>query len=571
MSAIDDGADGEANSDDLNGLVAKSRISLDVLAAADAIQARSRDDADRYAFAANAALPMQKQIHTLVHGSQDLIQVIVEANARLRAGSEAARNYLLAFYLKLRAETARIDNPGATELAEHIEYLQGLGIASRTAGELAIYLLELENVEAQPFDKADEVDLRKSLMTDKFLIGALTRTTIENLADFHWHEDHCVYRISGNHACDMSLYESGRTVKCDAARVTFSATGRNIVWAVADSGIDGNHPHFRKHGNLDLPSSLEHQDLTGDDAPLVDENGHGTHVAGVIAGETCRVPPGGICGSPDFAAQDLAVRKMQQGKRGLGNAEPVSVDVIAGLAPECKLMSLKVVSPREGVRAGDLVAAIGYIRKVNSGDHLQIHGLNISLGYLFDPEWFAAGHSPLCKEVNRLVKEGVVVVVAAGNGGYGMVQKHDRKQERATHLGTISDPGNAELAITVGSVHRDSPHTFGVSYFSGKGPTADGRMKPDLVAPGERIVSASPHDVANGDVATFCERSGTSMAAPHVSGCIAAFLSTRQEFVGQPEVVKRIFKKSTTDIGRQPEFQGAGLVDVMRALQLKRF
>src|SRR4030095_2408973 len=56
---------------------------------------------------------------------------------------------------------------------------------------------------------------------------------------------------------------------------------------------------------------------------------------------------------------------------------------------------------------------------------------------------------------------------------------------------TINDPGNAALAITVGATHRDMPHTYGVSYFSSKGPTGDGRLKPDLVAPGERIPSAA--------------------------------------------------------------------------------
>jgi subtilisin family serine protease len=136
---------------------------------------------------------------------------------------------------------------------------------------------------------------------------------------------------------------------------------------------------------------------------------------------------------------------------------------------------------------------------------------------------------------------------------------------------TINDPGNAELAITVGSTHREMPHVYGVSYFSSKGPTGDGRMKPDIVAPGEKILSAATGkllmDRAEGKQCEYVEDSGTSMAAPHVSGVIAAFLSVRREFIGEPERVKEIFLGAATDLKRERSFQGAGLIDLMRAIQ----
>src|SRR5690606_11889254 len=116
---------------------------------------------------------------------------------------------------------------------------------------------------------------------------------------------------------------------------------------------------------------------------------------------------------------------------------------------------------------------------------------------------------------------------------------------------TINDPGNAEQAITVGSTHREMPHLYGTSFFSSKGPTGDGRHKPDVLAPGEKILSCaagskksvllerersagSPtrKQAPNAQV-QYIEDSGTSMAAPHVSGAIAAFLSVRNEFLGQ--------------------------------------
>ncbi|MGI9001151.1 MAG: S8 family serine peptidase [Pseudonocardia sp.] len=199
--------------------------------------------------------------------------------------------------------------------------------------------------------------------------------------------------------------------------------------------------------------------------------------------------------------------------------------------------------------------------------------MNLSVGYPFNPEWFACGGSPICMVVDRLVRSGVVVVVAAGNTGYGWNQDYLRNGPVAAGLDmTINDPGNSALAITVGSTHRDMPHRYGVSYFSSKGPTGDGRAKPDLVAPGERILSSGAGlklTEAQQQVpgVQYIEDSGTSMAAPHVAGCIAGFQSIRREFIGRPEQVKDVFLKSATDLGRVPDFQGHGLVDVLRAIQ----
>ena len=208
-----------------------------------------------------------------------------------------------------------------------------------------------------------------------------------------------------------------------------------------------------------------------------------------------------------------------------------------------------------------------------------MHGVNISLGYPFNAKWFACGQSPICVEVDRLVRSGVVVVVAAGNTGYGDVTVADGQRSTGLSL-SINDPGNSALAITVGATHRDSPYTYGVSYFSSKGPTGDGRMKPDLVAPGERITSCATGKVLPSvdlaalypggipaDLAAYVDYSGTSMAAPHMSGAAAAFLSIRREFIGHPDDVKRIFTSTATSLGRESYFQGHGLLDLMRAIQ----
>jgi subtilisin family serine protease len=93
-------------------------------------------------------------------------------------------------------------------------------------------------------------------------------------------------------------------------------------------------------------------------------------------------------------------------------------------------------------------------------------------------------------------------------------------------------------------------------------------MKPDLVAPGERILSCcSSGKTGGGATNIYAEESGTSMAAPHVSGVIASFLSIRREYIGNPEKVKELFLSTATDLGRNCYFQGRGLVDLMRAIQ----
>jgi subtilisin family serine protease len=438
-----------------------------------------------------------------------------------------------------------------------------------------------------------------------------------------------IYKLWPDFKVKALIDRSIATVKADAAVRAYDATGAGITWAVIDSGIEGGHPHFgvdsgdaRYRSTIYHPSVVElHRDFTRDQLPdatappgtdqplfdhqrrraddlesarsaLTDELGHGTHVAGIVAGhlpENARqLPLEGVAPStaPETTPGPLYAVFEQVFKADL-EGTAISTDktttrrdmrrpeALRGVAPQCLLVSLKVLDGTGTGHVSDIMRALVYIRENLNDDPkiLRVHGVNLSVGYDFDAQMFACGQSPLCVEVDRLVKSGVVVVVAAGNTGYGKVGA----EQRWTKVGlsnTINDPGNAALAITVGSTHRDSPHTYGVSYFSSKGPTGDGRLKPDLVAPGERITSCAATakckalgmEVEPG-VATYVDDSGTSMAAPHVSGAIAAFLSIRREFIQRPEEVKKMFLDGATSLGRERYFEGHGLVDLMRTIQ----
>jgi serine protease AprX len=397
-----------------------------------------------------------------------------------------------------------------------------------------------------------------------------------------------IFRIWPDFKMKALIDRSVSTVKADAARRSYDASGTDIVWAVIDSGIDESHPHFLQYDTLGGEVKHLHRNYTGDGDPtlegaLVDEYGHGTHVAGIIGGGLANPDRPRDRFTPCVGQRVSASRDEHDESEAIQERLVSAPERLTGVAPRCKLVSLKVVDGRGDVRSTDVIRALEYIRKEVNGHGkppLRIHGVNLSLGYDFNAKWFACGQSPVCVEVDRLVRSGVVVVIAAGNTGYGLLKSNEGDTSTGLSL-TINDPGNAELAITVGSTHRDSPHTYGVSFFSSKGPTGDGRLKPDLVAPGERITSCAAgaslvelRRAVESDwkrpwpkkPAAYIDSSGTSMAAPHVSGAIAAFLSIRREFISRPEEVKRIFLQNATSLGRERYFEGRGLVDLMRAI-----
>ncbi len=372
-----------------------------------------------------------------------------------------------------------------------------------------------------------------------------------------------IYRVWQDQEIRSCITKSIATIKADACHRAFNSLGKDILWAVIDSGIDASHCHFAD-GTIEKTLCKDFSGGTSD--ALHDDFGHGTHVAGIIAGHWTPEKPQNVVASEALVeGSDETEVKLEQ------------LTCISGIAPQTHLVSLKVLDSQGIGKTSSVLQAIEEVQRINKyGRWLQIHGVNMSLGYDFNPRWFGCGQSPLCVEVDRLVRSGVVVVVAAGNSGFSSVNRTDQGTSELGYRGlSINDPGNAEQAITVGATHRDMPHTYGVSFFSSRGPTGDGRLKPDLVAPGERIISCAAGSIRAsfvkklppGTEVLYAEQSGTSMAAPHVSGAIAAFLSVRREFIGQPEKVKRLFLDNAISLNREQNFQGYGLLDVLKVLQ----
>ncbi|MFA6213272.1 MAG: S8 family peptidase [Candidatus Obscuribacterales bacterium] len=327
------------------------------------------------------------------------------------------------------------------------------------------------------------------------------------------------------------MNEASTTVHGPVARMGYGANGKSIKWAVLDTGVESKHPHFLEHNTIAAAFDCTQKGVKQvDAAKMHDKNGHGTHVCGIIAGEG--------------KSNDL---------------------VLTSMAPHAQLYVYKTLSDNGLGDDSYIIKALDHIAKLNEGSNkLIVQGINLSLGGPFDNTVFACGHSPLCRELKRLWRQGVVVVVAAGNEGVAEVLSSSGTLQLSNDV-TISDPANLEECIAVGSIHKTSPHFFGPSYFSSRGPTADGRAKPDIIAPGERIISCNS-GFALKNSPDYVEMSGTSMAAPVVSGLLAAFLSVRTEFIGKPDQLKEVMLQNCTDLKRDRYFQGSGLPNLVKMI-----
>lgn len=270
----------------------------------------------------------------------------------------------------------------------------------------------------------------------------------------------------------------GVTGNMDGSETSYSKN--DVVVAVIDTGI------YTGHVDLDGGKVIAWKDYVNGRTSPYDDNGHGTHVSGIIAGT------------------------------GEGNSS------YRGVAPGAALIGLKVLNASGSGSTSNIIAAVDWC--ITNRTTYNIRVINMSLGSSGSSD----GTDTLSQTVNKAYNNGIVPVVAAGNSG---PKKY-----------TIGSPGAAANAITVGSMADPGEKGFFISSFSSRGPTADGRIKPDLVAPGHNITSCGKSSSTS-----YVTMSGTSMATPFTAGIVALMIDANPSI--SPSSVKSILKSKTIDWG----------------------
>jgi serine protease AprX len=323
--------------------------------------------------------------------------------------------------------------------------------------------------------------------------------------------------------------------------------GRGIAIAVLDSGLYDDHKSFL--GSDGRSRIVAQMDFTGEWDLDDDDYGHGSHVAGIAAGGARELSP-----------------------------------TYRGIAPEAKLINLRVLNSEGKGSISALLNALNWIMTYRTIYNIRV--VNMSLGTLAVDSY---RNDPLCRAVRRLVDAGIVCVAAAGNNG--------KTSSGEKIYGFIHSPGNEPSAITVGASNTfasDVRNDDGIASYSSRGPTRsywvdasqvkhyDNLIKPDLVAPGNQIVSVQAKDnliieenptldaaSTRDERRDMMRMNGTSMATPVVAGAAALLLQANPNLT--PNMVKMILMYTAQPLaGFNMLEQGAGQVNIEGAIRLAK-
>jgi subtilisin family serine protease len=394
----------------------------------------------------------------------------------------------------------------------------------------------------------------KRLAILKAQVAEVANTKLASLAN-----DPRVARVYADRPTFATVERTGAVVGATLARENLGVTGNGVGVAVIDSGVSGWHDdlfmekvegnpwgayvprvvHFRDFVNPTVSDVPADDPYYGDYA--YDDYGHGTHVAGIIAGN----------GYDSDGAR-------------------------AGIAPNARIIGLKVLDSTGAGYVSDVIAALDYAVSVK--DVFNVRVINLSVG---SGVYESYNTDPLAQAARRAVDAGIVVVAAAGNFGYNA--------EGQVQYGGITSPGNAPWVLTVGASSHKGTIGRGddtIGGFSSRGPTwIDFSAKPDLVAPGVGTESLSePYTTLATRYSDYLlpatdpwlwylpymSMSGTSMAAPVVAGTVALMLEANPSLT--PNAVKAILQY-TAQVRTGDDFltQGAGLLNARGAVRMARF
>lgn len=365
--------------------------------------------------------------------------------------------------------------------------------------------------------------------TFQLINGAAYRIPVKMLAFLESHPD--VAYVSPDRPNTPTFDDTASAVMADVARAQFALDGTGVGVAIIDSGV---YPHddLRKSNNSGSRIVYSESFVPGDTSTN-DAFGHGTHVAGIVAGN-------GHDSQSGYAEQYL------------------------GIAPNANIINLRVLDGNGAGTDSQVIAAIQRAIQLRSTYNIRV--INLSLGR---PIFESYTQDPLCQAAEAAWQAGIVVVVAAGNTARSNVGG-------ISGYGTIQAPGNDPNVITVGATNTNGTPTRlddTIASYSSKGPTLiDHIVKPDLVAPGNHIVSLlapgssmaanyptltlSPStpliacalgalglNVCTSDSSPkYLSLSGTSMATPVVSA--AAALMIQKDPTLTPDTIKARMMKT---------------------------
>ena len=354
-----------------------------------------------------------------------------------------------------------------------------------------------------------------------------------------------VFRVHDNRPIATHNYRTAVTVGARTVQDTLGYTGAGVGVAVIDSGITTWHDDLTKgastktypYGNQRVTKFV---DFVNGRALPYDDNGHGSHVAGIILGN----------GYDSYGEK-------------------------AGIAPGAALVALKVLDANGAGTISNIIAALNWVA-VNAHTY-NIRVVNMSVGAGIHESYWT---DPLTLAAKHVTDLGITVVTAAGNLG--------KNHLGAKQYGGITAPGNAPWVLTVGASSTMGTLTRNddtMASFSSRGPTRiDFGAKPDVTAPGTGTVSlAVPGStfyytkalyLLSGKVGLgskpYLALSGTSMAAPVVSGTVALMLQANPTLT--PNLIKAIIQYTAQVYpGYKPLEQGAGFLNTLGAVRLAKF